>query len=90
MLDSKVEDEVKLSLAVVGCALAAALAGCDTGADSADKAMNAGSQPEQTVFSGYAKDLQKAKQVEQTLKAAKEGLDARLKKMTQSSPAGGE
>lgn len=52
--------------------------------------MNAGSQPEQTVFSGYAKDLQKAKQVEQTLKAAKEGLDARLKKMTQSSPAGGE
>ncbi|MDN5848018.1 MAG: hypothetical protein L0H63_00030 [Nitrococcus sp.] len=84
------EDAVKRSLAVAGCALAAALAGCDFGGDSAGKAINAGSQSEQTVLSGYAKDLKKAKQVEETLKAAKEGLDTRIEKMTQPSPAGGE
>ncbi|MDN5848014.1 MAG: hypothetical protein L0H63_00010 [Nitrococcus sp.] len=71
-------DEVKLSLAVAGCALAAALVGCDFGGDSADNATKAGIKPEETVWSGYAKDLQKAKQVEETLKTAKERLDTRI------------
>lgn len=89
-MDCQEEGEVKLSLAIGGCVLAVLLASCSSGVGSSEKATNADSQPEETVFSGYVKDLHKAKQVEETLKAAKERLDARLNQMTSFSHSGGE